>query len=314
MSEAKDKSLNATLRLNDPDRDTESPLAQIVASHINSRGRSQSVDPSRLDSLWTAEYFGLHQVRLFQETTAEKQREILAGCARNLLNEAYFIEKSGTAYCAKMILLAEETEVRQVYGLIAADEATHLQWVRPFVAESDRGQPRGPLLKFLTDLIEQCDMNTLAFLVQIILEGWGLSHYRSLSQHCRHPTLRDIFHAIYKDEALHHHTGEVVFDPTLVSSTAQRSLIQDSLRTYTEMVRVGPQGLVTVVDQVLGGLSHHEKAVVFAQLETESQSQQKLRLLRQLMLGPGRESYVADLDEKGAFIPYSPETCAAVLG
>lgn len=307
-------SLTASLRLDEPDRAEESPLAQIVSSHLRSRGRSQPFQMPRLDSLWDAAYFGLDRVKLFQAATDDQQREILAGCARNLLNEAYFIEKSGMAYCAKMILLADTTAVRQVYGLIAADEASHLQWLRPFVAEADRGQPRGHLLQFLPELIEHCDMNTLAFLVQIILEGWGLSHYRSLSQHCRQPELRDVFHAIHRDEALHHHTGEVVFDPALVVSAAQRQLIEESLHDYTQMVRVGPQAVVGVVDRVLGGLAKKDKVAVFAELQTESQSREKLKLLRELMWGPGRESYVLKLDEQDGFTPYAPEVCATVPG
>ena len=304
--------LDFSLRLEDPDADSDSPLSRIVESHLKIRGRNRNFESGTdLDSLWDAEYFGLHRVGLFQKASPEQKREILAGCARNLLNEAYFIEKSGAAYCAKMILLAESTEVRQVYGLIAADEATHLQWVRPFVVETDRVEPNGPLLKFLSELIERCDRNSLAFLVQIILEGWGLSHYRSLSQSCQHEPLREIFHAIYKDEALHHHTGEVVFDPKEVESVEQNELIRESLRGYAAMVQVGPQGVVSVLDRTFGGLDSNRKTQVFAELNTEIQSSGKLKLLRELMLGPGREKYVAELDEEGAFTPFSPSVCAA---
>lgn len=298
------------LHLDEADLQSDPELSRIIESHLKSRGRDLPAGSADLDSWWDAEYHGLHQVTLFQKATREQQREILAGCARQLLNEAYFIEKSGTAYCAKMILLAESTSIRQVYGLIAADEATHLQWIRPFIEESDRGTPDGPLLQFLSNLIERCDMNSLAFLVQIILEGWGLNHYRHLSRRCRHGALRDVFHAIYKDEALHHHTGEVVFDPKLVDTKDQQSLIRESLRGYSEMVRIGPQGTVTLMDQVLGGLDRKRKTEVFAELECEAQSQQKLTLLKKLMWGPGRERYVAELDNQGGFIPYSAADCA----
>ncbi|MEQ1843862.1 MAG: ferritin-like domain-containing protein, partial [Verrucomicrobiales bacterium] len=236
--------LPVSLRLDDGDTGTGTPISQIVESHLKSRGRNRSCEPVDPDTLWDVAYFGLDRVRLFRQATETQQKEVLAGCARGLLNEAYFIEKSGAAYCAKMILLAESTEVRQVYSLIAADEASHLQWIRPHVLEADRDRPSGALLTFLGDLIERCDRNTLAYLVQVILEGWGLHHYRSLSQSCCHPGLREIFQAIHKDEALHHHTGEVLFDPRQVTTAEQQSLVRSSLRTYTEMVRVGPQGVV----------------------------------------------------------------------
>ena len=80
------------------------------------------------------------------------------------------------------------------------------------------------------------------------------------------------------------------------------------------MVRVGPQAVVAVIDRVLGGLGKKDKIAVFAQLHTESQSRDKLMLLRELMWGPGRESYVLKLDEQDAFTPFSPEVCATVPG
>lgn len=304
--------LTPNLRLDEPDRDTGSPVAQIVESYLSSRNRNRESSDACPSALWAPSFFGLDQVTLFEQARDEEKREILAGCARNLLNEAYFIEKSGSAYCARMILLAETTEMRQVYSLIAADEATHLQWIRPFVEEEDRSRPDGALLGFLGDLIGECDANTLAFLVQIILEGWGLHHYRNLSQNCRDEALEKVFHSIYKDEALHHHTGEVVFDPAK-TNRGDDTLIRNSLRTYTEMVRVGPQGVAAVIDRVLGGLNRAESVRVFAELDTEQQSQKKLLLLRDLMLGPGREAYVAELEEQDAFIPYSPEVCASFL-
>lgn len=136
------------LGLDMADADSDSEIARIVASHLSSRGRAMpDYAGESPGEIWDADYFGLQRVKFFRQANADLQREILEGCARTLLNEAYFIEKSGTAYCAKMILLAESTELRQVYGLIAADEASHLQWIRPWVAEQDRVRPDGAMLR-----------------------------------------------------------------------------------------------------------------------------------------------------------------------
>ena len=312
------RSVPISLGLELADAESESEIARIVASHLSSRGRAM---PEReLDNgapIWDADYFGLERVKIFREGDADLQRVILDGCSRTLLNEAYFIEKSGSAYCAKMILLAESTEMRQVYGLIAADEASHLQWIRPWVGEQDRVRPDGAMLRFLADLIEVCDANTLAYLVQVILEGWGLHHYQSLYQACRDPLLRLRLQAIHKDEALHHHTGEVVFDPSRLSGE-QRVLVRDSLAAYCEMVRVGPQAVVAAVDRAAGGLSEKHRAQAFAELDCQRTALENLELLRRLMLGGDgdgdRGRFVAELEEKGLFTPYSPEACASILG
>jgi hypothetical protein len=302
-----------SLDLARPDPDPSGPLAKIIEGRLQSQGRGLAGEAPPLSTLWSADFFGLHKVRLFQDAGPNLQEEILDGCARTLLNEAYFIEKSGMAYCAKMILLAESPQVDQVYGLIAADEASHLQWIRPYVQESERQRPEGALLRFLSELIGVCDANTLAYLVQVILEGWGLHHYRTLGKSCQHPELKAIFQAIQRDEALHHHTGEVVFDPGRITS-GQTALVTDSLRAYTEMIRVGPPAVVGVLDRLMGGLNKSIKTTIFAELETESSSSENLAIMRNLMAGPGRERYVAELDESGAFIPYSPSACAAIHG
>ncbi|MEQ1704629.1 MAG: hypothetical protein ABL867_01490 [Rickettsiales bacterium] len=57
------------------------------------------------------------------------QRAAIDACNRTLMNEAYFIEKSGLAYTAKMILKTESTDTAQLYALIGADEAMHLAWI-----------------------------------------------------------------------------------------------------------------------------------------------------------------------------------------
>ena len=174
------------------------------------------------------------------------------------------------------------------------------------------------MLRFLADLIEVCDANTLAYLVQVILEGWGLHHYQSLYQSCRDPLLRQRLQAIHKDEALHHHTGELVFDPSKLNGE-QRALVRDSLAAYCEMVRVGPQTVVAAVDRAAGGLTNKQRAKAFAELDCERTSHEKLLLLRRLMLGEDenltgdRGRFVAELEGKGLFTPYSPEACAAIL-
>jgi len=312
-----EKSVPISLGLEMNDACSESDIARIVASHLSSRGRAM---PERSEEgsagIWDADYFGLDQVKIFNEGDANLKRAILESCSRTVLNEAYFIEKSGTAYCAKMILLAESTEVRQVYGLIAADEASHLQWIRPWVSEQDRVSPDGAMLRFLSDLIEVCDANTLAYLVQVILEGWGLHHYQSLYLSCRDPLLRQRLQAIHKDEALHHHTGEVVFDSSRLNA-GQSALVRESLGAYCEMVRVGPQAVVAAVDRAVGGLSKKDRVQVFAELDCQGTSQQKLDLLRRLMLGGGdpggRSRFVAELEENGRFTPYSPQVAASIF-
>jgi len=86
-------------------------------------------------ALWDAAHFGLDRSALFRDVDAETQQGILERCGRGLLEEAFFIERAGLVYCAKMILLAETTDERMLYALFAGDEAVHLDRVARFLPD-----------------------------------------------------------------------------------------------------------------------------------------------------------------------------------
>ncbi|HEY9747602.1 MAG TPA: ferritin-like domain-containing protein, partial [Allocoleopsis sp.] len=85
-----------------------------------------------LQPYWDATHFGLERVAIFQDASEEEQRAIAQIASQGLLAEAYFVEKAGMGYMAKMLLLAETLEERMLYSLFAAEEATHLAQIRSF--------------------------------------------------------------------------------------------------------------------------------------------------------------------------------------
>lgn len=278
----------------------EKKLSRIVEAYLKLQGKFQPFDAAPQNYFWGPEHYHLHSSALFTQATREQQMQILERCSKNLVAESYFVEKSAFAYCAKMMLLAETTEIAQVYSMIANEEAIHLEWITPYIDVKDRVCPEGEFFGFLSFLIEECDANLLPYLVQVILEGWGLHHYKSLAKGCQHHNLKTIFLNIARDEALHHHTGEVVFDAQR-ASPQQHLFIEDCLKKYTEMVRFGPQHLISVVDEALGGISKSDKRQFLIDINARETAQQKLALLKKLMLQPGIERTVQKLDDEGYF-------------
>lgn len=201
-----------------------------------------------------------------------------------------------------MVLLAESTDTAQLYALIGADEATHLAWIEPFVEPEDRLQPQGTFLAFLSNLIEECNPRLLVYLVQVILEGWGLDHYTRLAEGCQNLALAEAFRAILKDEALHHHSGVVLHNPQAISD-ADYKMLTESLKIYAEMVRVGPQSAIGALDIAAGGLGSHEIEELIAALDYPNESGRKLALLQELMRQPGMETIIDEMARKGCFIP-----------
>ncbi|MBS1956315.1 MAG: ferritin-like domain-containing protein [Cyanobacteria bacterium SZAS-4] len=289
--------------LDAPHAGKDSPLYKMIAGKTGAVSLP-SLNMLDYSSLWSADWWGFDSCPVYANLSVEKQNDVLARCNQSLLTEAYFIEKSGLAYSAKMVLTARNTDEAQLFALIGADEAKHLAWIEPYVSADAKQLPRGHFLSFLSNLIEEYPPKLLVYLVQIILEGWGLDHYNRLAKSCAHPELAKLFAAILKDEALHHRSGNVLFDASQLSQR-DYSLIEDALQHYSLMVRVGPQGALAIVDEVAGGLSNSDLQSVLVALRHEDETQRKLLLLRQLMNQPLVSRVVEILDEEHCFLPVS---------
>lgn len=257
---------------------------------------------------WSAKFFNLNQVEIFQNSIDTEQLAILKIANRSLLEEAYHIENAGVGYMAKMTLLAETAEERILYGLFASDEATHLSQISSFVPEIELISNKDPFLTLLAEVVEIADKTVLLFVLQIVLEGWGLSHYRRLSKECHNQLLAEVFSSFLDAEARHHATGTLLFEDISLSKASQ-SLIIEILAKFLMMVQVGPQNVLSAIAQVKGHLSRSQKIHILEELDTETHSGTRLQLLRSLMQGKSADAIVQALEEQGAFLPLPAHQC-----
>ena len=286
-------------------------LDKVIRASLKRKGRIGLTAVEHEILPWNADLFFLDESSLFKRLDTQKQHAILTECNDFILSESYFIEKAGLAYCAKMILAGETTEIRQMYGLIASDESVHLQWLSPFVKEFLRITPQGRFIYLITKMIDECDANTLYYLVQTILEGWGIFYYKTLATACQREDLQSVFFNIVKDEAIHHKTGVALFDPKKLNDHAERKII-DGIKAYIDALRVGTQDIVSCVEKHTGELSLTELISLFEDLQTEITSTIKLNVLKEIMHQPGIEHFIDNLEEKRYFSPYSAKSCAEI--
>ena len=261
---------------------------------------------------WKAEQFLLNRSSLFKKLNEQQQYNIIHNCNEMLMNDFYFLEKCGLAYCARMLLLGETTEIRQLYGLMASDEAMHLEWFTPFIQPSHRTlAPQGKLPPVLGKIMQDCDANSLYYLVQIIVEGWSFFTYRLLAESCQSPLLKKILKNILRDEALHHKAGPALFDVRKIDKTTG-AFIYDKMLAYSEALRTGPQMVIKSFEKELGDINSPDLEILFEELETELTSMMQLQLMKNLMTVPGMESYVERLKTDQVDVPYSAATCAKI--
>jgi hypothetical protein len=284
-------------------------IRRILQAYLRRRPTDPSTSAGEALVIWGPEHFGLDRAVLFRDA-GSRQEPILVACAEALLRESYFIEKAGLAFCAKMILFCDTVEERQAYALMGADEAAHLASIASRI-EAEPASTDVPFLALIADVLEQGGRDCLAYVLQVVLGGWGVSHYRSLAADCRDPGLARAFAAIARDEALHSETGAAVFNPRRMGD-AERRMVLDVMARFLQMVRSGPQAVVAVVGQAYGRLDRAGRTALFQELEAETSTAEKLTLLRRLMNVPGMAWAIAALDGYGLFVPLSAKACAAI--
>ena len=272
------------------------------------RRRGPSGSPAG-GALWSEAFYGLDRVRAFRDAASRLQAEVLEVCDAGMLAESWFVERCGIAFCARMTLLAVSLDEQRLFALIGADEAAHAAWLEPWIA--DRSREADPFNRFIAGLVESGSAQPLSFLLQVVLEGFGIVHYQALAAECRDESLAAVLRRMAQDEGMHHAAGLAVFHAGRLSA-AERRFLLDGAHTFLQMIRSGPQAIVAALERALGSGGRSGITRTFEALDAGSVTADKLARLRRLMQQPDMAWLVTELDEKGAFTPCTSAECARI--
>jgi rubrerythrin len=271
-------------------------LSELLSAAMHRRGlRVHGGVAGSIAPAW----FGLDRVGRVRDAGPEAAREIAQRCTQSLLDEALYIEQVGVAFAARMSLLATSRQERSMYALFAADEASHLSQISAWNREPG---PPSAFHAALATLVATADRRTLQFVVQIVLEGWGLRHYRALADATPDPELSDTLRRIVDDEAHHHGSGVLLFHRGAEDPTSDETILA-ALRPFLDDVRAGPTGVVAAIDAVIGDKGPAERATALAELDARAHATERLHLLASLMRGPRSAPILTALEAEGAFRP-----------
>lgn len=208
------------------------------------------------------------------------QEEVLRLLSKDLLDEAYFVEKAGIVYSAKMALLSKTIEEQELYAHFTHQEACHLEMLEPFLDDSP-DCTQSEFLILLRDLVESGDKQCMTYFIQILLEGFGLHHYQSMRVGCNEPTLVHVFDLILKDEAQHYRSGLALYAPN--SLTVQQNLwITRATFQFQDYVRKGPIRVINAISKVYGKLHINQYNQFLLDIGAEAQIKTSLKLLESL--------------------------------
>ena len=256
-------------------------LAPFLKSILKRRSVETRPDIEDPSILWPYEFFGLDSQSIYGEADSYQQHQILKNLCQSKLEEALYIEKSGMTYAAKMALLAKNPHERSLYNMLSADEALHFQMIASWVPEP-RAPGRQPFLKVLNQVVENGGYASLIFVAQVLLEGWGLSHYLGLYKSCLNPHLQASLKSILKDEAIHHGSGLVLTKQNPFIG-GEKDLVYTIIHDFFQLVRLGPLGLATEIAEASGGLTSNQSDMIFQEHDAQRKIHADLKTLTELI-------------------------------
>lgn len=274
-----------------------------VESILNQKffGELGQLERKDLKNLWSSDLYGLDRLAEFQNLETEKQDKILEKMAISKLMEAYFIEKAGMSFAAKMSLCSESLNEQKLFSLFAAEEATHFHFLQTVLDGKGidlNGNVEDPFIKLLNEVISTGERRALIFIIQVVLEGWGIDHYAGLERRCQHGQLKHQLKSILKDEAAHHGSGLSLFQISDLTKY-EHEYICEMMVDFLKMVNCGPVGLVNICEE--NEFSFHSK--YHQEIQSRLETKRKLNLLKSLMNRAKANTIIEKLDKYSLFEP-----------
>lgn len=265
---------------------------------LEKKRTTQSIACQSIGEFWGAHSYGLQNSTLFQSLPPQKQQACLEDLARKRLEEAYHIEKSGMAYTAKMTLLSRTLQERELYSHFSEDEARHLSYLTRALSHISEDYKSNSFLTLLDQIIRDGERRPLIFIIQILLEGWGIEHYTNMANECQNEEFRALLQQIICDEAGHHGSGLILFSEKELTKR-ERNYISDVLQQFFYMIQLGPVATLESVESICDGLTQNQKKELFKQLDAQNTTAYKIETLKKLMHKSSCHELMSSLENKG---------------
>lgn len=255
-----------------------------------------------LVNMWPAEFFRLPLLNFWRDADDSARDEIRHGCSVTVLREALGIERTAMDYCAARVMEAEDALEKQVYCLTAAEEARHYHWLCMITDPATVAMAPDAFTRYLQRLVAEGTPNSQSYLLQVILEGWGIGHYQRLAAHASTADVAAVMSGIARDEGLHYAAGVAQFDASRLTA-ADGQFVRGALVELCTMVGSGPLGVLGVVERAVGGLGQTGRRSIFEKLTDPIATARRLNELAQFIARQGMDGEAAWLAEQGFLEP-----------
>lgn len=246
---------------------------------------------------WKAEHYQLSSSSLFKELPATQQNLLLQKLSQQSIALAYYIEKFGLNYGAKMIAEAESVEEKSLYTLFSADETRHRLLIEKFLVNPVPQQiDFHPLLPALAQCLQQGSKNTLIFTIQVLLEGFGIYHYNQLRESTDSAALKQAFGIILKDEAGHHGMGVVLTERMSERPEAQEQILELTHIFIESLLHAN--WVTTAMDEAVGGFTENQRKKFQTEIQFNEQLIARKNKIKSLLHKAGGAGFIEALQNK----------------
>jgi rubrerythrin len=230
---------------------------------------------------WRETFFNLDKSTFWSFLTSNEKNLILKDLTSLIIQEAYYIEMAGMAYSAKMNLLARTKEEREFYCFVAEEEAKHLRMLEQLAVFDKSPEAIPSFAMLICEIINKASAPASLLLIQILLEGWGLSYYKSLQKETTDEKAADVFRAILKDEIRHHSAGVILFSFYGRLTDQEAEEFNFFLNSILDMVKIGP---LRITQALFHGREYSvsEIEIFLHEIEAVKETRLKLELIEGL--------------------------------
>jgi hypothetical protein len=165
-----------------------------------------------------------------------------------------------------------------------------------------------PFLQVIANIVKEGDQRTLVFLIQILLEGFGIIHYSSLAQNSNDENLKNAFNKILADEANHHGSGQIIFKNILLEEKSKIDIMNFS-QQMLGLFKFWAHPILGAFHQSLGDLSRDEATKILEDIKFTEQSLHKMNFFKTEFKHQSLDDILFSLEEKKLFSPVSIKEC-----
>ena len=274
----------------------EHPLNRILRAKHEARDNNVSL----YEVHWNADFWGLNLVLVFEKLGAEKKSKIVSLLSHSLIQEAYFIEKGAMLMMSKFAVEAKFAEERALFSIFAAEEAKHFLALKPFYIDSEQAGELNGFLSEMAKISSEASPRCAIYILQVILDGWGLWHYKALAAATTNECLKKIFEEIIHDEASHHGAGVMIGrhnENEFLHLPLQRE-ISGYLKNLLRMIRIGPVRVFTALSSEVPSLSYEEIKGILIQLNSKEVVVSQLEIIARLIgQGPVPKIFIDSIQD-----------------